>query len=141
MDKDGEKRRIDIAAYAAQIAALLGAHIIKIKLSTDHLSLPEAKKVYESEKIDIATQAARVRHCVTKCFGRPPIDCVLGWRGAKGADAVYDDARLFVMVAATGQSSGERQFVPGGNLSGRCCSRCWQAGGHLSRNSRNADQA
>ncbi|MGM3125382.1 hypothetical protein ACS2TY_27170, partial [Bacillus cereus group sp. BC257] len=42
--KDGETA-IDIAAYAAQMAALIGAHIIKIKLSTDHLMLGEAKKV------------------------------------------------------------------------------------------------
>ena len=41
--KDGETA-IDIAAYAAQIAALLGAHIIKIKLSTDHLENKDAKK-------------------------------------------------------------------------------------------------
>ena len=46
----------------------LGAHIIKIKLSTDHLMLGEAKKVYEKEKIDIATQAARVKHCVDASF-------------------------------------------------------------------------
>ncbi len=38
------------AAYAAQIAALLGAHIIKIKLSTDHLEVPEAKKVFEERE-------------------------------------------------------------------------------------------
>ncbi|MBP8931869.1 MAG: class I fructose-bisphosphate aldolase, partial [Paracoccus sp.] len=56
--KDGETA-IDVAAYAAQIAALIGAHIIKIKLSTDHLMLPEAKKVYEDKKIDVATQAKR----------------------------------------------------------------------------------
>ena len=49
ISKDGETA-IDVAAYAAQIAALLGAHIIKIKLSTDHLMLPEAKKVYETGK-------------------------------------------------------------------------------------------
>ncbi len=59
LTKDGETA-IDIAAYAAQIAALLGAHIIKIKLSTDHLELGEAKKVYEAQDIDVATQAARV---------------------------------------------------------------------------------
>ena len=41
--KDGETA-IDVCAYGAQIAALLGAHIIKIKLSTDHLMLPEAKR-------------------------------------------------------------------------------------------------
>ena len=60
LTKDGETA-IDIAAYATQIAALLGAHLIKVKLSTDHLELKEAKKVYEAEKIDISTQAARVR--------------------------------------------------------------------------------
>ena len=49
ISKDGETA-IDIAAYAAQIAALLGAHIIKIKLSTDHLELPEAKKVYRGRE-------------------------------------------------------------------------------------------
>ncbi|MEY8100050.1 fructose-bisphosphate aldolase, partial [Falsihalocynthiibacter sp. S25ZX9] len=62
LDKNGETA-IDIAAYAAQIAALLGAHIIKIKLSTDNLSLPEAKAVYEEQKIVISSQAARVKHC------------------------------------------------------------------------------
>ncbi|MDZ7905075.1 MAG: hypothetical protein U5N55_04380 [Cypionkella sp.] len=44
-------------AYAAQIAALLGAHIIKISWRTDHLMLPEAKKVYGNEAIAIDTQA------------------------------------------------------------------------------------
>ena len=58
--KDGETA-IDVAAYAAHIAALLGAHVIKIKLGTDHLMLPEAKKAYDDQQIDIATQAARVR--------------------------------------------------------------------------------
>ena len=53
--KDGETA-IDVAAYAAQIAALLGAHIIKIKLSTDHLMLGEAKKVYEAAKKPAATK-------------------------------------------------------------------------------------
>jgi class I fructose-bisphosphate aldolase len=65
--KDGETA-IDVAAYAAHIAALLGAHVIKIKLSTDHIEQAEAKKVYESEKIDVSTPAARVAHCVKACF-------------------------------------------------------------------------
>jgi fructose-bisphosphate aldolase, class I len=89
--KDGETA-IDVAAYAAHIAALLGAHIIKIKLSTDHLMQPEAKKVYEAQGIDISTQAARVRHCVQSVFnGRRII--VFSGGAAKGEDAVYDDAR------------------------------------------------
>ena len=66
--KDGETA-IDVAAYAAQIAALIGAHIIKIKLSTDHLENKDAKKVYEDQGIDISTQAKRVEHCMQAAFG------------------------------------------------------------------------
>ncbi len=63
--KDGETA-IDVAAYAAHMAALLGAHVIKVKLGTDHLMLPEAKKVFEAEGIDIATQAARVANACAR---------------------------------------------------------------------------
>ena len=67
LSKAGETA-IDVGAYAAQIAALLGAHVIKIKLSTDHLEQGEAKKVYEKQGIDVSTQAARVRHCMQAAF-------------------------------------------------------------------------
>lgn len=67
LDKPGETA-VDICAYAAHMAALLGAHIIKVKPPTDHLSLPAAKKVYEEQKIDISTLSARVRHIVQSSF-------------------------------------------------------------------------
>ena len=106
--KDGETA-IDVAAYAAHIAALLGAHIIKIKLSTDHLMLGEAKKVYEKEKIDIATQAARVKHCVDASFaGRRII--VFSGGAAKGADAVFDDARAIRDGGGNGSIIGRNSF-------------------------------
>ncbi len=108
LDKVGETA-IDIAAYAAQIAGLLGAHIIKIKLSTDHLSLPEAKKVYQSEKIDIATQAARVRHCVNSALGGRRLTVFSGG-AAKGADAVYDDARAIRDGGGNGSIIGRNSF-------------------------------
>ena len=50
LSKQGETA-IDIVAYAAHMAALLGAHIIKVKPPTEHLDLEAAKKVYESRKI------------------------------------------------------------------------------------------
>ncbi len=108
LTKEGETA-IDIAAYAAQIAGLLGAHIIKIKLSTDHLSLPEAKKVYEAEKIDIATQAARVRHCVNSALGGRRLTVFSGG-AAKGADAVYDDARAIRDGGGNGSIIGRNSF-------------------------------
>lgn len=106
--KDGETA-IDVCAYSAHIAALLGAHIIKVKLSTDHLMQPEARKVYEDRGIDIATQAARVRHCVQASFaGRRII--VFSGGAAKGEDAVYDDARAIRDGGGNGSIIGRNSF-------------------------------
>lgn len=55
---------IDVVAYGAHIAALLGAHIIKVKPPTAHLELAEAKEQYVKNKIPIATLSDRVRHVV-----------------------------------------------------------------------------
>lgn len=108
LDKDGETA-IDITAYAAQIAALLGAHIIKIKLSTDHLSLKEAKKVYEDEKIDIASQAARVRNCVQSAFAGRRL-MVFSGGAKKGENSVYDDARAIRDGGGNGSIIGRNTF-------------------------------
>ncbi len=106
--KDGETA-IDVCAYGAQIAALLGAHIIKIKLSTDHLMLPEAKKVYEAQGIDVSTQAARVRHCVQSSFdGRRIV--VFSGGASKGEDAVYEDARAIRDGGGHGSIIGRNSF-------------------------------
>lgn len=108
ISKDGETA-IDVAAYAAQIAALLGAHVIKIKLSTDHLMLGEAKKVYEAQKIDIATQAARVRHCMQASFAGRRI-VVFSGGAKKGEDSVYDDARAIRDGGGNGSIIGRNSF-------------------------------
>jgi len=67
LSKAGETA-LDICAYAAHMAALLGAHIIKVKPPTEALELDAAKKVYEAQKIEIGTAAARFRHVVQSCF-------------------------------------------------------------------------
>lgn len=108
ISKDGETA-IDIAAYAAQIAALLGAHVIKIKLSTDHLELPEAKKVYEEQKIDVADQATRVAHCMNAAFGGRRI-VVFSGGAKKGESSVYDDARAIRDGGGNGSIIGRNTF-------------------------------
>ncbi|MGH7062019.1 MAG: class I fructose-bisphosphate aldolase, partial [Stellaceae bacterium] len=67
LSKEGETA-IDICAYAAQLAAQLGAHIIKVKPPTAHLELAAAKAVYEKQGIDISTPAARIKHVVQSAF-------------------------------------------------------------------------
>jgi class I fructose-bisphosphate aldolase len=100
---------VDIAAYAAQIAALLGAHVIKTKLSSDHLELGEAKKVYEAQGIEIATMADRVRHCVQSAFNGRRIMVFSG--GAKSdAASVYDNARAIRDGGGNGSIIGRNTF-------------------------------
>lgn len=108
LDKDGETA-VDVTAYAAHIAALLGAHIIKVKLSTSHLSQPEAKKAFEVNQVPIATQADRVRECVRSVFnGRRII--VFSGGAAKGADSVLDDARAIRDGGGNGSIIGRNCF-------------------------------
>ncbi|MBD2100424.1 class I fructose-bisphosphate aldolase [Leptolyngbya sp. FACHB-261] len=67
LSKTGETA-IDVIGYAAQIAAQLGAHIIKVKLPNEHIEQEAARKVYEKEQIAIATLEERVRHVVQCTF-------------------------------------------------------------------------
>ena len=108
LSKDGETA-IDIAAYATQIAALLGAHIIKVKLSTDHLELKEAAKVYKEQEIDISTQAARVADCMRAAFNGRRLVVFSG--GAKSSsDSVYDNARAIRDGGGNGSIIGRNTF-------------------------------
>ncbi|MEM1268123.1 MAG: class I fructose-bisphosphate aldolase [Pseudomonadota bacterium] len=108
LSKAGETAA-DISAYAAHIAALLGAHIIKVKLSTDHLEQPEAKSAFEKGGIDVSTQAARVAECVRSAFnGRRLI--VFSGGASKGVDAVYDDARAIRDGGGNGSIIGRNTF-------------------------------
>lgn len=67
ISKDGETA-IDIVAYGAHIAALLGAHIIKVKPPTAHLENADAKAQYIQHKVPIKTLEERIRHVVQCCF-------------------------------------------------------------------------
>jgi class I fructose-bisphosphate aldolase len=90
---------IDVVGYAAQIAAQLGAHIIKVKLPSGHIEQPAAKKVYEAQKIPIATQAERVRHIVDCAFGGRRIVIFSG-------GAAIDDDKLFGEIRAIHAGGG-----------------------------------
>jgi class I fructose-bisphosphate aldolase len=67
ISKDGETA-IDVTAYAAHMAALLGAHIIKVKPPTAFLEQAEAKKSYEANKIAISTLTDRIAHIKQSSF-------------------------------------------------------------------------
>ncbi|MCC7271556.1 MAG: class I fructose-bisphosphate aldolase [Alphaproteobacteria bacterium] len=100
---------IDICAYAAHMAALLGAHIIKVKPPTAALGLDAAKKVYEAQKIDVATAAARIRHVVQSCFAGRRIVVFSGGE-AKDLEGVYNEARAIRDGGGNGSIIGRNTF-------------------------------
>jgi len=67
LSKEGETA-VDVVTYAAQIAAQLGADIIKVKLPSAKVELAEAQKVYQKYEIPISTLAERVRHVIQSSF-------------------------------------------------------------------------
>ncbi|MBI2255720.1 MAG: class I fructose-bisphosphate aldolase [Proteobacteria bacterium] len=108
ISKDGETA-MDICAYAAHMAALLGAHIIKVKPPTAVIEQGEAKKVYEKEKIDIATMAARIRHVTQACFNGKRI-VVFSGGASKGLDGLYDEVRGIRDGGGNGSIIGRNTF-------------------------------
>ncbi|MFW2853560.1 class I fructose-bisphosphate aldolase [Sphingomonas sp. TX0543] len=106
LSKDGELA-LDVGAYAAHMAALLGAHIIKVKLPTAHIEQADAKKAYEGG--DWSTQAKRVAHVVQSSFAGRRI-VVFSGGAAKGADAVYQDARDIRDGGGNGSIIGRNTF-------------------------------
>ncbi len=106
LSKTGELA-LDVGAYAAHMAALLGAHIIKVKLPSDHIEQADAKKAYEG--LDTSTQAKRVAHVVKSCFNGRRI-VVFSGGAAKGADAVYQDARDIRDGGGNGSIIGRNTF-------------------------------
>ncbi|MFS2109017.1 class I fructose-bisphosphate aldolase [Sphingomonas sp. Sphisp140] len=106
LPKSGELA-LDVGAYAAHMAALLGAHIIKVKLPSDHIEQEEAKKAYEGT--DWSAQSTRVGHVVKSCFNGRRI-VVFSGGAAKGADAVYQDARDIRDGGGNGSIIGRNTF-------------------------------
>jgi fructose-bisphosphate aldolase, class I len=108
LTREGETA-IDIVAYAAHLAAQLGAHIIKVKPPTEHIELSAAKAVYEKQKIDISTPAARIRHVVQSAFnGRRLV--VFSGGEAKDLDGVLNEVRAVRDGGGTGSIIGRNTF-------------------------------
>lgn len=108
LSKDGETA-MDVCAYAAHLAAQLGAHIIKVKPPTAHLEQADAKKVYEAQKIDISTLAKRVEHVMQSSFNGRRI-VVFSGGAAKGLDGLYEEIRGLRDGGANGSIIGRNTF-------------------------------
>jgi class I fructose-bisphosphate aldolase len=108
LSKDDETA-VDVIAYGAQIAAQLGAHLIKVKPPTAHIAQAEAKKVYDKVGIPVATLEQRARHVVQSSFNGRRIVIFSGGE-AKGDEAVLQEVRELAAGGSFGSIMGRNAF-------------------------------
>lgn len=108
LSKDGETA-IDVIAYAAHIAAELGAHVVKVKTPTAFIEQSDAKKVYEKQGIKIDTMADRIRHVVQSTFAGRRI-VIFSGGATKGTDEVLEEVRGIHAGGGFGSIMGRNAF-------------------------------
>lgn len=92
---------VDVIAYAAHIAALLGANIIKVKLPSQHL---------EKEKIDdINSLSQRIAYIKKSCFAGKRIVVFSGGE-SKSVDDIYNEVREIKQGGGNGSIIGRNTF-------------------------------
>src|SRR5947209_10570424 len=108
LSKEGETA-VDVIAYAAQIAAQLGADIIKTKLPSAKVELAEAQKVYQKYEIPISTLAERVHHVVQSTFDGRRI-LIFSGGAAAADDQVFNEVRAIHDGGGFGSIIGRNSF-------------------------------
>lgn len=108
LSKSGETA-LDVGAYAAHMAALLGAHIIKVKPPTDALEQDEAAKVYEKVELPRADLSDRIRHIVQSCFNGRRI-VVFSGGASTDRDGLLNEIRALRDGGANGSIIGRNTF-------------------------------
>jgi fructose-bisphosphate aldolase, class I len=108
VSKPGETA-IDVTGYAAHIAAQLGAHIIKVKLPSDHVDQIAARKVYEKAEVPIATLSDRISHIVQCSFNGRRI-VIFSGGATQTDDILLDEIRAIQTGGGFGSIIGRNSF-------------------------------
>ena len=91
------------------MAALVGAHIIKVKPPTSYIEQNEAKKVYESENIPIALLNERIKHVVQSCFNGKRL-VVFSGGSSKDEKTLLGEIKELYLGGASGSIIGRNSF-------------------------------
>ncbi|OXT01742.1 fructose-bisphosphate aldolase [Notoacmeibacter marinus] len=106
VSKKGETA-LDIVAYAAHMAALMGATIIKVKPPEKGVDLKDAEKSYKDIKQD--TLAERISHVMQASFNNKRV-VVFSGGGAKDADALVEEITQINAGGGFGSIVGRNSF-------------------------------
>jgi class I fructose-bisphosphate aldolase len=109
LSKDDETA-VDVISYAAHMAALLGAHIIKVKPPTSKMGLDAAKKVYEGRSIPVGTLTERIQDVVRACFNGRRLVVFSGGETKGDTEALLTEIREIAAGGASGSIMGRNAF-------------------------------
>lgn len=100
---------LDICAYATHIAALIGAHIIKVKLPTDHVEQDGMKALYSDHGVKYDSLTDRVRHVMKSAMNGRRI-VVFSGGGKKGDEHIFAEAQAIHAGGGAGSIIGRNSF-------------------------------
>jgi len=106
ISKDGETA-LDIVAYAAHIAALLGATIIKVKPPKAGVDLKAAESAYEN--VAMETMKQRIAHVMQCCFNGKRLVVFSGGE-AKSTEGLLDEIAQIRDGGGSGSIVGRNSF-------------------------------
>ncbi|WP_135469307.1 class I fructose-bisphosphate aldolase [Crenalkalicoccus roseus] len=109
LDKTGETA-LDICAYAAHMAALIGAHIIKVKPPTAAISLDAAKKTYEKHPVEVNDPVARIRHVVQAAFNGRRLVVFSGGEARESTGGIIEEVKAIHAGGGNGSIIGRNTF-------------------------------
>ncbi|MDR3528854.1 MAG: class I fructose-bisphosphate aldolase [Rhizomicrobium sp.] len=108
LSKDGETA-IDVATYATQMAALLGAHIIKVKLPTSFVEAPDVAEIYRKGQVKIDTLPDRIRLVLKAALGGRRI-VIFSGGGKKSDGEILDEVKAIKEGGGNGSIIGRNSF-------------------------------
>ncbi|RNM13560.1 class I fructose-bisphosphate aldolase [Nocardioides pocheonensis] len=108
ISKDGQTA-VDVVAYAAHLAAQLGAHVIKVKPPTEHIESDQARAALDKAGVPLGTLADRVRHVVQSAFDGHRV-VIFSGGAAKETAAVLEENRQTALGGGFGTIMGRNSF-------------------------------
>ena len=106
--KTGETA-LDVISYAAHIAALIGAHIIKVKPPVATIELENAKKALGKTNPSFENMKERIQHVMKAAFHGRRLVVFSGGAG-KSTDELYDEVRAIRDGGGNGSIIGRNTF-------------------------------
>lgn len=106
--KKGETA-LDVVGYATHMAALLGAHIIKVKLPSDHLEFDASKAAFSSSLhrySELSNRVAHIRQCAFE--GRRLL--IFSGGETKNEDGLLEDVKAICKGGGHGSIMGRNVF-------------------------------